>query len=517
MAILADSQRWNRTWALFCVLLVSASAISYLFYQLNVASIHLTYIPLFPWNTSYSIDSANRYRMPTLASIDHHTKKCLQIVKVIRHRLNYLQNPKDCFNAKMVLCDGRKAGMGSTLHHWVYCLIYAYSINRTMLIDLHHWSYLRNFISRHGVRRYKDLFKPISRCQLSVKDKKLAVLWSKAFDGNESIAAPRIIKIQSPGNLLEKVGALPRISHYAMPTDIFYKVVQFKHNPMAWWIGILAQYIIRPAKQVRQFISKSKADLGFQSPIVGVHIRRTDKKFEAKMFPIDEYMTKVDQFFNNLTKTGLDIQTKRVFITTDDPTLIKPIKETYRNYTFLHPPIEQLTAGTYSSRYSAKHLKYFLRDVFLLAECDYLVVTMSSNVGGLAYELHEVLYDTTRNQHYTSLDVGYHTFGQTSANQSPSIMQATKSCPSQKQTDLDLHSGDFIDSCKVVSKSNKMYYGYSMRLKKFGNFHQSCAKYLLDNHHYYNYSLVDYSQLTLNRSQTVDNACLKTSIADFIL
>ncbi|RDD35845.1 hypothetical protein TrispH2_012048, partial [Trichoplax sp. H2] len=88
-----------------------------------------------------------------------------------------------------------------------------------------------------------------------------------------------------------------------------------------------------------------------------------------------------------------------------------------------------------------------VRDLFLLAECDYLICTMSSNVCRLAYELHEVFYDQTKTQHSKSLDVKYHVFGLARNQVGPWIMRANQDCPSNASNVIDLGKGDILDPC----------------------------------------------------------------------
>ncbi|EDV20602.1 uncharacterized protein TRIADDRAFT_8120, partial [Trichoplax adhaerens] len=106
-----------------------------------------------------------------------------------------------------------------------------------------------------------------------------------------------------------------------MPRKLFYDVVQYKCDPVAWWIGVLAQYIIQPSSDLKQLIDQSRKEFKFQSPIVGLHIRRSDKKTENEIFDIDRYMIKVNAYFNGLSKRKIIIK-RRIFVVTDEPWLI---------------------------------------------------------------------------------------------------------------------------------------------------------------------------------------------------
>ena len=344
--------------------------------------------------------------------------------------------------------------MGSTLHHWVYCLIYAYYHKRTLLINFDGWFYLRNVKSKHGLDKYEDLFQSISKCPLTSHEMKIAKPWTKQFLTLPSDRLPQVIILASVGALYEIHKQIPKIAHFSMPTELFYMVTRHKVEPMAWWTGILAQYIIRPNQMLQQFIEFSRDSLNFQSPIVGLHIRRTDKSQESTFYNIDKYMDQINLFYTNQSKKGLQLK-RRVFVTTDEPEQISRLKEHYKDYEFLHPPIHHLTAHVNTSRYSARHLRYFIRDVILLAECDYLVVTMTSNVGRLAYELHEVTYIQSKSQHFTSLDVNYYIFGQKPHYSGPYIMQAKHDCVGRGKETVKIIAGDYLDSCNGLLEEEK--------------------------------------------------------------
>ena len=443
-------------------------------------------------------------------------------VRIVLKQIDYIQNPHNCTSARKVICDLSNGGMASTVHHWVYCLIFAYYTNRTMLIDTSRWHYLKNVKSKDGINDFHDLFQPISKCKYTDHDKKMAVSWKNpSMDSTDANKTPQVIRLIRIGFLLQYRSPGPKICHYAMPTKIFYDIIQFKYKPMAWWTGLLAQYIVRPNHFLQQFIDQSRKQFQFQSPIVGLHIRRTDKQKEAKLFNIDEYMVKIKAFFDHLAKRKINIK-RRVFVTTDEPHLIPQLKSKYTNYQFSHPPLKQLEAGPYTTRYSALHLKHFMRDLFLLAECDYLVVTMTSNVGRLAYELHEVIYSRTQSQHFTSMDIGYNIFGQV-RNGGPWIMRAIQDCH-DNTSEIHFIKGDILDSCIPLKKKNGGYRCFSRRLQKSGSLSASCVTYLLDDDRtYLDYNILDESLQSDNLYDSkyfhndTQNACTKSSINDIQL
>ncbi|EDV20603.1 uncharacterized protein TRIADDRAFT_8131, partial [Trichoplax adhaerens] len=106
-----------------------------------------------------------------------------------------------------------------------------------------------------------------------------------------------------------------------MPSELFYNAINFKYKPIAWWIGLLSKYIVRPNDKFKQFIDQSRKKLRFQSPIVGLHIRHTDKKLETRLFNIDKYIIKVKAFYDRLVSQKVNFK-KRIFVVTDEPQLV---------------------------------------------------------------------------------------------------------------------------------------------------------------------------------------------------
>jgi glycoprotein 6-alpha-L-fucosyltransferase len=51
------------------------------------------------------------------------------------------------------------------------------------------------------------------------------------------------------------------------------------------------RYILRPQPDTEKMLEDTEKSLGFAKPIVGIHVRRTDKVgTEAAFHPVEEYM-----------------------------------------------------------------------------------------------------------------------------------------------------------------------------------------------------------------------------------
>ena len=80
----------------------------------------------------------------------------------------YLQNPKNCGAAKVLICKPlTSCGFACSIHHLSYCFMVAYQLERTLVIENVMWEYQEKF---------SDLFLPISSTCL--KATKKGILWA---------------------------------------------------------------------------------------------------------------------------------------------------------------------------------------------------------------------------------------------------------------------------------------------------------------------------------------------------
>nr|XP_054369915.1 alpha-(1,6)-fucosyltransferase [Mirounga angustirostris] len=163
--------------------------------------------------------------------------------------------------------------------------------------------------------------------------------------------------------------------------------------------------------------------LGFEYPISRiflflpprVHVRRTDKVgTEAAFHPIEEYMVHVEEHFQLLARR-MQVDKRRVYLATDDPSLLKEAKTKYPTYEFISDNSISWSAGLHN-RYTENSLRGVILDIHFLSQADFLVCTFSSQVCRVAYEIMQTLHpDASANFH--SLDDIYYFGGQNAHNQ----------------------------------------------------------------------------------------------------
>ncbi|KAI8431992.1 hypothetical protein MSG28_004521, partial [Choristoneura fumiferana] len=139
----------------------------------------------------------------------------------------------------------------------------------------------------------------------------------------------------------------------------------------------MLKYILKPRSNMQKAINETITKMNFKTPIVGVHIRRTDKVgTEAAFHHIHEYMAHVKAYYDQLALTQF-VDTKRVYLATDDANVLDDARAKYPEYEFLGDPSIAKTAATHR-RYTPVSLTGLLVDLHMLSMCDYIVCTFSS-------------------------------------------------------------------------------------------------------------------------------------------
>jgi len=171
------------------------------------------------------------------------------------------------------------------------------------------------------------------------------------------------------------------------------------------------RYVTRPQSETAKMLQEAQASLtNFEKPVVGIHVRRTDKVgTEAAFHAVEEYMKyvrqkppelimsfhskncffliKVEEYFERLEiKEGKKLSVKRVYVASDDAKVLSECQKKYPEYTFLGDPNVARSAAV-STRYTSNSLRGILSDIDLLSKTDYLVCTFSSQVRNIIIDL----------------------------------------------------------------------------------------------------------------------------------
>nr|XP_049700311.1 alpha-(1,6)-fucosyltransferase isoform X1 [Helicoverpa armigera] len=333
----------------------------------------------------------------TLQEIDGYhewrQQEAANVSDLVQRRLHYLQNPPDCKDARKLICNLNKGcGFGCQLHHIVYCLIFAYATERTLILNSKGW--------RYNNKGWDYVFMPISDTCTSAYDDKV-VQWPVTYDA-------KVLSL----TFIDSISQRPKFLPLAIPKDLAHRITRFNGDPSSWWIGQMLKYVLKPRQAMQKAINDTIAKMNFKTPIVGVHIRRTDKVgTEAAFHHIHEYMAHVKNYYDQLELTR-PVDVRRVYLATDDANVLEDARSKYPEYTFLGDPSIAKTAATHR-RYTPLSLTGLLVDLHMLAMCDYLVCTFSSQVGRVAYEMMQT-NRVDASDSFFSLDDIYYFGGQNS-------------------------------------------------------------------------------------------------------
>lgn len=198
----------------------------------------------------------------------------------------------------------------------------------------------------------------------------------------------------------------------SVPSDLLSRLEKLFEDPSPWWIGQIKKYITRYNSNITKYLNDTQIAFNFIKPIVGLHIRRSDKVStgEGIFIHVDDYMEGAEEFFDRLEIHG-KVDKRRVYIATDTPSVIKEIREKYPHYEVISNVKGARIASNLNRRSSFESLKGIMVDMHLLTQCDFVVCTFSSNIGRTLYELMQTVRLDASN-FIVSLDAPYLNFGE---------------------------------------------------------------------------------------------------------
>ncbi len=234
----------------------------------------------------------------TLAETQHHQKAVLvdieklpevdgfadwraqenrDLSELVQKRLKTLQNPDDCSKARRLVCNLNKGcGYGCQIHHAIYCFLVAYGTERTLVLKSKGWRYNRN--------GFEDVFLPLSETCTGMSGASKQH-WPASEDS---------LIVEIP--IVDSINPRPKYLPPAIPKDLADRIMRIHGDPIVWWISQFLKYFLRPQPSTAQLLKDFEKDMGLEKPMVGIHIRRTDKVgTEAAFHPVEEYMKYVSR------------------------------------------------------------------------------------------------------------------------------------------------------------------------------------------------------------------------------
>jgi glycoprotein 6-alpha-L-fucosyltransferase len=196
----------------------------------------------------------------------------------------------------------------------------------------------------------------------------------------------------------------------AVPKTLARRLQKLNGHPISWWLGWINELSMKMTPLVEKRLTAVRQKVDFQNPIAGVHIRRTDKldQGEANFHPVEEYMAHVDGYYDQLELTEEKVQ-RRLYLASEDPKVLQELQEKYPNYQVLSN--FEATKEANKSRWTLESLVGVMTDIELLAACDFVVCTYSSNVCRIVLEKLQTKHHDAPNR-VRSVDHLYSNYGQ---------------------------------------------------------------------------------------------------------
>jgi len=142
---------------------------------------------------------------------------------------------------------------------------------------------------------------------------------------------------------------------------------------------------------------ETKKKIRFAHPVVGIHVRRTDKVgHEARHHEVHEYMSRARAYYL-LHYTHLKPEKRRVLFISDDSAVIQEANSLFGLNQNVSEKYDIIDSGNYktagvtaSARRNLQSTIGIVIDILLLSETNFVVGTFSSQISRIAYELQQI-------------------------------------------------------------------------------------------------------------------------------
>uniref|UniRef100_A0A1A9WL33 GT23 domain-containing protein n=1 Tax=Glossina brevipalpis TaxID=37001 RepID=A0A1A9WL33_9MUSC len=345
---------------------------------------------------SLLIDMERMRQMDGYENWRHQESK--ELSDLMQRRLHYLQHPANCSKArKLVYKLTKSCGYACELHQVVYCYLVAYATQRTLILKSDNWTY--------DGKDWESVFHSLVSSSCIVDDDTLNTMQHISEFNNETFLSNKKVLFLLARDFSQRDLFSPSF----IPNDFGSRLIRLHDEPKVWWVGQFLKYMIRPQKDVKDFLKNMMIKLGWSKPIVGVHVQRTNKvslSAEASFLDIEESMTQVEDLLLTLKSNGR-IVPRRIYLATDDANVVDEARKKYPQYEIINN--SEVVGGwpNIPRRYSNDSLYGILLDIHLLSMSDYLVCNFSSQVCQIAYEIMQTLYSDAAHRFKPLNDVSY--------------------------------------------------------------------------------------------------------------
>jgi len=309
---------------------------------------------------------------------------------IVQSAITRQQNPSDCLNAKKMVCHmSFPCGLACIMQQAAYCLLTAFATKRVLIFSDKTWG--QQWDSKIIAKNY---FSPLSSTCMDFEGPANATWQVLPNDTTRVIEflpdlhsyGIQFHPIFYPQHDSPPLDEYPPYDPPALPTVLVKRISRLIRDPDAWWIGQFAAYIMRPNETVKQLLTEAEQNVDFSSPIVGVHVRRNDKVgTEAAFHNLEEYMEQVELWFIKYEMSHPPTK-RRIYLASDDPQALQECREKYPQYE-VHDNPNNAAMPNPEARFNDASVLGIIQDIHMLSLTNFVVCTMTSNVGSLIYQL----------------------------------------------------------------------------------------------------------------------------------
>lgn len=333
----------------------------------------------------------------------------------LRTELELLQFPESdrCDTLPQIHFNYRQMGLGAEWHGLTLALTYAHVTRRTVVVDPQPLRWVWGDKAKCGVATHECYFEPISGCRAKLDGPhadidalQVDTEYKQRYTEFDWWAAAKGV-YQSERLLYMKQSVWGRGNQF-VPR-------KYAVHGLMWWRAQLLAFLLRPTPDTRAAIdaARSALKLDADEPYIGMHVRRGAKWTETPVVPLATYVAAARAHAQRAADLGLPVP-RRVFVATDAADVVEALPRDFgseftwifRPETYRHTDANVTWMTEIQRRWRAASTDAIdaIRDVWLLAEADYLVVTYSSNIGRVAAELRFAWNNKPPGDDVTSVD-----------------------------------------------------------------------------------------------------------------
>lgn len=348
-----------------------------------------------PWITPRAslcgLDSNDSHVQEDMRRIPH-IDPTVQAAQFNEH-VTALQFPPRCDHARLLLYSHwHDIGLGSELHWIQVALTAAFMMNRTLVIrEDQGWLWVDR--ESCGERTFSCLFEPLSSCEAVGRDA-LERLVAPQTLAQVPVVSPatmtsehtdaRVVQWENAGGLAREV---PQPFRYDWPRPVF------------WWRAQLCRFIFRPRAYVLAYVeARRRAIFGtlVAVPRATLHIRAGDKTHGNGIQVREMEHATVDHAIARLNFVHSLCAFEVAFISTRDPQSLRLLQQrapSLRYRLVFDAAQVRYGDGFHTLDLVAGHLNrtqealQYIKDVVLLADTEYFIGAMESNVARIVAEL----------------------------------------------------------------------------------------------------------------------------------